>query len=121
MKAAIEVPYRFAEPDSPTRVVDLAAWFQLANLDEDWAIPCEIGRDAPDDNVIGCRGANPADFILWPVHCCPRKERPILSCKRCLADLLSDPLGVSCAWCRTSFMPGVTALRLIEPLNRRPQ
>lgn len=91
----------------------------IEHLDQDWAVPCQMGRDAPDSDAIGCGGHNPAAFVVWPVECCAHKTRPALACKPCLDELLNDPLGVSCAWCGTSFMPGSTALRLIEPLNRR--
>lgn len=91
----------------------------IEHLDEDWAVPCEIGRDAPDEDTIGCRGNNPAAFIVWPVSCCPRKGAPMLACKACLDEMLDDAWGIRCVWCDQAFLPSSTAFRLIEPLNRR--
>jgi len=95
---------------------------EIVHLDEDWDVPCEAGRDVPDGlGVITCRGANPASFVMWTTVCCPKEaERgPVLICKQCLDEALGDPWGIRCAWCNHEFLPSSTAIRLIEPLNRR--
>jgi hypothetical protein len=86
----------------------------IGHLDEDWAVPCEVGR-----KLVTCRGENPAEFVLWitPCSCCAR-VRPRLSCKPCLDDILGDQVDVCCQGCNAAYLPASTAIRLIEPLNR---
>ena len=69
-----------------TLPVDAPAVVSLTHLDEDWDVPCEVGGGRAD--TISCGGENPAVFILWPAACCPAKVAPILSCKRCLDEIL---------------------------------
>ncbi|HEY3559639.1 MAG TPA: hypothetical protein VGL05_19355 [Kribbella sp.] len=102
------IPARRATTD--TRPID--------HLDEDWATPCEAGRGSGE--AIACRPRNPAAFVVWPVVCCPPNNAVTLWCRPCLDELLSADF-LACAHCGHVFDPSSTAIRLIEPLNRRPQ
>jgi len=104
MRAAIEAPYRFAE--GATSVVDLETWFQLGDLDEDWAVPCATEHADPTR----------ADWIVtWSCTCPPASVVLCTGCK----DGVMGAANIVCGDCNTCFVPGSTAIRLIEPLNRR--
>lgn len=85
----------------------------VAHLDEDWAVPCEARKGAND-----C--PNQAEWIAWHVVCCPQATRHRLWCMR-HRDYFVHKLGVfRCRHCGWRVDPAQLAIRLIEPLTRRP-
>lgn len=91
----------------------------IEHLDEDWAEPCDVGRATG-----GPRGAgvcsNAAAWIAWSVRCCEARSVAVVLCDDHKAKLLANPFGV-CQHCEHVFSPAAAGVRLIEPLNRRPQ
>lgn len=60
----------------------------------------------------------PAEWIAWWV--CPCQPDHMLICTGCKDELLKVG-SLWCEGCRVTFIPSSAAIRLIEPLNRRPQ
>lgn len=85
------------------------------HLDEDWAVPCEVGVKLKRSNGEVCDRA--AEWIAWSVTCCPDRYGSILLCETHRASIAVRVMV--CAFCREPFLPGITGFRLIEPLNRR--
>jgi hypothetical protein len=79
----------------------------IEHLDKDWDVPCTTEHPSPER----------ANWVLWWSCTCPPAS--ILTCAACKDSVMGAPLVV-CDECGTKFAPGSTAVRLIEPLNRRP-
>jgi hypothetical protein len=73
--------------------------------------PCEVRHDngAPPP---------PAEWILWWACSCPPPY--VLFCTPCKDAYLDPDFCVHCPQCGTHYRPASTAIRLIEPLDRRP-
>lgn len=85
----------------------------IEHLDEDWALPCEVYWSHPE-----VAEAPRAEWIVWSVCSCPPGY--FLFCSPCLDVMLADRTTVECVGCLAKWCPPSTAVRLIEPLNRRP-
>ena len=89
----------------------------IQHLDEDWAVPCDVGR-----NTGGPQGADvcsvTATWTAWSVKCCEGRAIAVVLCDGHKAALLTSPFGV-CQHCEYVFSPASAGVRLIEPLNRR--
>lgn len=85
-----------------------AAAEAMANLDEECVIPCE--NEEHDQPPVA----------EWIVHwaCCDPATLVCGDCKDRLIDY-AEPT-VSCDNCGARYTPGRAAIRLIEPLSRRP-
>jgi hypothetical protein len=92
--------------------------FLLAHLDEDWAVPCEMGQTIERAGGSGCSAT--AEWIAWAVRCCPDRTSSVLLCSGHKSELIATPKPGVCSHCDEVFFPGRTGFRLIEPLNRRP-
>lgn len=84
----------------------------IGHLAEDLTVPCE-GRH---------ESAPPAEWIVW--WTCPCPPGYALLCtdhKDRWSSELDAEMAILCEGCGQTFAPAPTAIRLIEPLNRRPQ
>ncbi len=82
----------------------------LADLDDEWAVPCEAMRHTGND---------PAAWIMWPTCCTVAGNPNILVCDPCKTRKLESGISILCDDCGMVYTPASTAWRLIEPLNRR--
>lgn len=102
-------------PGEPLSVASLHAAtdrIAVADLDEDWAVPCQHSRHEGDD---------PAEWVAWTTKCCGRLRKYMLLCSPCLHSSLERMATYDrwCPFCAHLFSPAATIVRLIEPLNRR--
>lgn len=84
----------------------------IADLDEDWAVPCVTTRH-------GVQCDQPAEWIAWSVACCPAGDNGATWCTPHKDLWITRPDGATCIGCGAEFVPARAAYRLIEPLNRR--
>jgi hypothetical protein len=89
----------------------------IEHLDADWALQCDGVKDLPES----CQRRNRADYIVRLVACCAKTVGVTrLWCQTCLDGLRTQPRCM-CNHCGREFTPASSAIRKVEPLNRRPQ
>jgi len=92
----------------------------IVQLDEDWAVPCDVGRGV--EPCPGCgRTHQPcgrqAAWVAWAVRCCSRRPASVLLCDE-HRQALGNPTTYSvCGHCTTTFTPALKAFSTVEPLN----
>lgn len=105
-------------PAEPLSVASLHAAtdpIAIADLDEDWAVPCEVGVKLKRANGEVCNRT--AEWVAWTVRCCPERTASMFICDGHRRSLTTR--AAVCHHCREPFLPGILGYRLIEPLNRR--
>lgn len=81
----------------------------VEQLDEAWAIPCEVRKP------WGCGGDRAAEWIAYLTTCCP-VVKTAFYCTQCKDMLLSLDV-LACCHCDTQFRPASTAYQRFEPIN----
>jgi hypothetical protein len=81
------------------------------HLLDELAPPCDYQSMHRDD-------ARAAEWILW--FTCPCPPPYVLLCTGCKDTYFELSLVATCFTCNTVYRPAAHAVRLIEPINRRP-